>query len=143
MLLVETQNHVKDYKEAILITCDRMRRSGLIRNDYYHAILEQIEEYGAYFYLGNGICMPHARSKDGVIRSGICVLKLKTPVDFLGHPVQLFFTLAGQDEEAHYEQMRRIGQVCLEKQGVEKLLHTDDRQELCRILGEEAWEDES
>lgn len=135
MLYIETLKRVKDYEEAIYLSCERLCRHGLIEKRYYHAILNIIDEYGGYFYLGNGICMPHARMEEGVIHSGMCLVKLKKPVDFYGHSVRVFFTIAAKNDECHFEQMKKIAEVCMEKELLQQLMETDDEQELYKILG--------
>ena len=34
--------------------------------EYYRGIIDNIGEYGGYFYLGEGVCMPHAKPETGV-----------------------------------------------------------------------------
>lgn len=135
MLYIETLKSVKDYEEAIYLSCDNLCRHGVIERRYYNAILNLLNEYGGYFYLGNGICMPHARMEEGVIRSGMCMVKLKTPVDFYGHSVCIFFTIAAKNDNCHYNQMRKIAEICMRKESLELLMKTDDKQELYKMLG--------
>ena len=77
MICTRVIEEVKDYQSAIKMTCDILEEKGAVNYTYYQAILDNIEKYGGYFYLGKGICMPHAKTEDGAIKSGMCVLMVK------------------------------------------------------------------
>ena len=81
MICTRVIEEVKDYQSAIKMTCDILEEKGAVNHTYYQAILDNIEKYGGYFYLGKGICMPHARTEDGAIKSGMCVLMVKNIKD--------------------------------------------------------------
>ena len=40
--------------------------------------------------LGEGVCMPHAKPETGVLSTGLCIIKLNTPVDFEGKKCAYF-----------------------------------------------------
>lgn len=56
--------------------------------------------------------MPHARTEDGVLETGLCILKLNNSVDFKGNKVNLFFTLAARNKNDHFGLMKKIAAVC-------------------------------
>ena len=85
MICTRVIEEVKDYQSAIKMTCDILEEKGAVNHTYYQAILDNIEKYGGYFYLGKGICMPHARTEDGAIKSGMCVLMVKNKVRFFNN----------------------------------------------------------
>ena len=89
MICTRVIEEVKDYQSAIKMTCDILEEKGAVNHTYYQAILDNIEKYGGYFYLGKGICMPHARTEDGAIKSGMCVLMVKNKVRFFNNQVTI------------------------------------------------------
>ena len=91
---------VEDYREAIRAGCSVLEEQDCIRPSYFNAIMETIGKFGTYFYLGKGICLPHAEPKENVCGPGSCFVLLDTPADFLGHPTRAFIVLAAPDASA-------------------------------------------
>lgn len=135
MLYTKIMEKVKDYQEAIRITCEILYKNGDIETYYYDAILKNMDQYGGYFYLGEGICMPHASPIDGVRNSAACLLKLEVPVDFYGHDVSIFLTLASQNGEQHFELLRNVAHICSEKENLHRLMQSEDEEEIRRMFG--------
>lgn len=134
MIYIETLDKVSDYQEAIYLTCSVLQRNSVVSEHYYSAIMDNIKNYGGYFYLGEGVCMPHAQAKEEVICPGACVLKLQEPVDFFGKPVKLFFTLAADDTNQHAEYLKGVARACSSKEKIQTLLETENEMELRRLL---------
>ena len=136
MICTRVIGEVNDYQSAIKITCDMLEEKGAVNKNYYSAILNNIEKYGGYFYLGKGICMPHARTEDGAIRSGMCVLKVKKPVTFFEHKVEVFITIAAKGEAEHFKNLHRIAAFCSDSVKMKKIREIDDAKQLLELIGE-------
>ena len=134
MIYAEIMDDASEYTEAIRRSCEILEQHGIVTQQYYQGILDSISRYGGYFYLGEGVCMPHAKPEDGVSTSGLCIVKLNAPVDFEGKKVYIFFTLAARDESAHYSLMKRIAGVCSEKQSLKQMLGSRTREEMLEIM---------
>jgi transcriptional antiterminator/mannitol/fructose-specific phosphotransferase system IIA component (Ntr-type) len=70
---------------------DAVRTAGLVLVDggfcerrYVDAMIRHIETYGSYVVLQGGLAIPHATPQDGVIRPGISLIRLISPVKFPG-----------------------------------------------------------
>lgn len=136
MIYAEIMDGAALYTEAIQRSCDVLEQHGIVTKQYYQGILSSISQYGGYFYLGEGVCMPNAKPEDGVLASGLCIVKLNTPVDFEGKKVHIFFTLAARDESSHYTLMKQIAGVCSKKQSLRKMLGSRTREEMLKIMEE-------
>ena len=135
MVFVKLIEKVEDYKEAIRISCCILEENGIVGRSYYKAILNNIKEYGGYFYLGKGICMPHARAEAGALKAGICVLSLKHPVLFYGKEVWVFLTLSAGDEEEHLRNLQKIVQICRDDERVKEIKESKNDEELSALIG--------
>ncbi len=135
MVFAKAIGQVKDYEEAIRISCHILEKNGIIEKDYYEAILRNIKKYGGYFYLGKGICMPHARVEEGAVKAGICVLGLKSPVLFYGKEVYIFLTLSAGDEEEHIRNLQKIVQICGDDERVRGIKEAKNDEELLALIG--------
>ncbi|WP_195953993.1 PTS sugar transporter subunit IIA [Clostridium saudiense] len=133
-MFVKILDEVRDYTEAIRISCDTLEQEGIIEERYYDSIINKIDKYGPYFCIADGVCMPHARPEDGAIKEGLCVLKLNKPVDFLGKSITVFFTLSARDNESHVDMLRKIAEVCMNKEKFNKLIKINNERELMEVF---------
>ncbi len=133
-MIVKVKDRVKDYKEAIKISCDHLEEKGYIKKSYFDAIMNKIEEFGPYFCIAPKIAMPHARPEDGAIKTELCVLKLNEPVDFLGKEVRLFMTLSATDSTSHLELMQSVAGVCMDEDKLNKILNSNNEEEIMEVM---------
>ncbi|WP_305767349.1 PTS sugar transporter subunit IIA [Candidatus Epulonipiscium viviparus] len=131
-MLVKIIEQVNSYEEAIKITCDELIHNGNVTEDYYPAILQKVLEFGPYFCIADGIAMPHARPEDGVIKSEVCLLKLNTPVDFLGKQIALFLTLCAVDNSSHLNIMKQIASICMNQDTLNQILASKTVEDIIR-----------
>ena len=120
----------KDYLSAIKMTCDILEEQGVINKNYYDAILNNIKKYGGYFYIGKEICMPHARTEDGALKSGMCVLTVKNAVTFFQHKIKIFITIAVKDEEEHLKNLHKIVAFCSDEEKMKRVQEIDDERQI-------------
>ena len=111
-----------------------MENEGIIEERYYDSIIKKIDEYGPYFCIADGVCMPHARPEDGAIKEGLCILKLNNPVDFLGKQISMFFTLSASNNDSHLGMLRKIAEVCMDKNKFNKLMKINNEKELMEVF---------
>lgn len=133
-MTIKILDSVKNYEEAIKITCDLLEEKGIVESRYYDAILEKIEQFGAYFCIAENLCMPHARPEDGSIKEGVCILKLNNSIDFLGKEVKLFLTLSAKDNKSHLDIMKKITEVCVNKEKFNKILNAKTEEEIKEVF---------
>lgn len=133
-MIVKVKDRVKDYKEAIKISCDSLEEKGYIKKSYFDAIMNKIEEFGPYFCIAPKIAMPHARPEDGAIKTELCVLKLNEPVDFLGKEVRLFMTLSATDSTSHLKLMQSVAGVCMDENKLNKILNSNNEEEIMEVM---------
>lgn len=136
MICTRVIDEIQDYQSAIKMTCDMLEKQGVVDHKYYQAILDNIKKYGGYFYLGKGICMPHARTEDGAMKSGMCILMIKNPVDFLKNQVRVFITIAAKDETEHFNNLHKIAKFCNDEEKIKKLEKITNEKELLELIGE-------
>lgn len=133
-MIVKVKDKVKDYKEAIKISCDILEEKGFIKKSYFDAIMNKIEEFGPYFCIAPKIAMPHARPEDGAIKTELCILKLNEPVDFLGKEVSLFMTLSATDSTSHLKLMQSVAGVCMDENKLNKILNSNNEEEIMEVM---------
>lgn len=133
-MFIEIIDKVDNYEEAIKISCDILEKNGVVESRYYDAIKAKIQEYGSYFCIAEGICMPHARPEDGALKEDVCVLKLNNSVDFEGKLINVFFTLSAKDNESHIGLLRQIADVCMNKNKLNIIKNSKNKEEIMEVL---------
>ncbi|OPX48196.1 PTS sugar transporter subunit IIA [Clostridium thermobutyricum] len=133
-MLVKIIDKVEDYGEGIKISCNMLKEKGIIEEKYYNAIMSKIDEFGPYFCIADGVAMPHARPEDGSIETGVSVVKLNNPVDFLGKKISVFFTLSAKDNESHLGLLRQIAEVCMNKDKLNKIINSNNEKEIMEVF---------
>ncbi|ENZ03584.1 hypothetical protein HMPREF1092_00771 [Clostridium thermobutyricum] len=133
-MLVKIIDKVEDYGEGIKISCNMLKEEGIIEEKYYNAIMSKIDEFGPYFCIADGVAMPHARPEDGSIETGVSVVKLNNPVDFLGKQISVFFTLSAKDNESHLGLLRQIAEVCMNKDKLNKIINSNNEKEIMEVF---------
>ena len=136
---VRLQAEADSWQQAVKIGTDLLVDAGVVRPEYYEAILASVKRFGPYFLLAPGLAMPHARPEEGVLRNGFALVTLKTPVCFGDEdndPVDILVTLAACDARTHQEEgIRQVVQLfenpdnfkkireCRHPQQVRELIH--------------------
>lgn len=133
-MFIEIIDKVENYEEAIKITCDILEENNVVEGRYFDAIKAKIAEFGSYFCIAEGICMPHARPEDGALKEGLCVLKLNNPVDFQGKLVNVFFTLSAKDNESHLGLLKQIADVCMNKDKLNIIINSKNKEEILEVM---------
>lgn len=133
-MFIEIIDKVDNYEEAIKMSCDILEKNGVVESRYYDSIKAKIKEFGSYFCIGDGICMPHARPEDGALKEGLCVLKLNNSVDFDGKLINVFFTLSAKDSESHIGLIRKIAEVCMNKDKLNIIKNSKNKEEIMEVL---------
>jgi PTS system ascorbate-specific IIA component len=133
-MFIEIIDKVDNYEEAIKMSCDILEKNGVVESRYYDAIKSKIKEFGSYFCIADGICMPHARPEDGALKEGLCVLKLNNSVDFDGKLINVFFTLSANDSESHIGLLRKIADVCMDKDKLNIIKNSKSEKEIMEVF---------
>lgn len=133
-MIIEVIDKVNDYGEAIKISCDLLKEKNIVEDRYFDAIIDKIDEFGPYFCIAEGVAMPHARPEDGSIETGVSIVKLNEPVDFLGKKISVFFTLSAKDNESHLDLLRKIAEVCMNKCKLEKIINSKNKEEIMEVF---------
>lgn len=107
---------------------------------YYKGLIEREQEVTTGF--GDGIAIPHARIKE-VIKGALFVAKLREEVEWEAlddKPVQMALAIAMPEDDnanSHLKLLASLSRKLMHKEFVDKLLLSNDKNELYEILGGE------
>ena len=126
-----------DWHDAVRASIEPLIRDGAVRDTYAQSIFNAVKEYGPYICIAPDICLPHAINSGDVEKTAICFMKCNTPVVFdeeENHQSRLFFALAANNSEEHFENMQKL-MTMLEQDGiVEAMLEARTEEDFKRLI---------
>lgn len=117
---------VPDWQGAVRAAGDLLVEAGLCEPRYVEAMIRAVEQMGPYMVLAPGIALAHARPEDGVLKIGMSIVTLATPVNFgseANDPVQLVIAFGGVDKTTHIGMLQELAKF-LVVEGNQVLLKT-------------------
>lgn len=75
----------KSWEDAVRISGQLLYRTGMVRESYIEAMVDNIRENGDYVVIYPDLAIPHAEAWKGAVKEGISFVRLKQPVLFLDH----------------------------------------------------------
>jgi len=110
---IQAKQELADRTAVIQRAGELLAAAGAIEPGYASAMQRVMDELGPYCVIAPGIALLHARPEDGVLRSCLGLITLKTPVVF-GHstndPVDLAFALGALDKQSHIRALAQLAE---------------------------------
>lgn len=134
---IELSVEVANWEEAVRAAGAVMVRQSIVKPEYVDAMVETVHTLGAYIVIAPGLAMPHAKAGDRVLRSGISVITLKTPVRFgnrTNDPAHVVVALAGKDDGTHLDILQAISDIFEDETMVYKIANCNDKQAIADIF---------
>lgn len=132
---IEVIDEVSDWKEAIRIAAAPLKNHGFIKEEYINSMVKNIIDNGPYIIIMPGIAIPHSRPEDGVLKTGVSLLKLLKSVRFPeDKDVELIIVLAANDSDVHLELIAELADLLMEDEAVKKLFSAKSKGEVLDCL---------
>lgn len=111
---VQLDVEVNNFKEAIVVSTEPLKKDGIISQEYVEKILEIYDETGPYIVIIKNIALPHAPSENGAKEVALGFTRLSKPV-VSGHktndPVEFLFPLSAKDSQSHIELLSELAEL--------------------------------
>ncbi len=128
---------VKNWEEAVIEGGKLLLNNGSIEERYIQAMIDTVHEFGPYIVIEKGIALSHARPEEGVIRNGLALSVLKTPVCFGNEendPVKLVISLCATDSNSHVDVIADLASMIMSDDIMERVFTCSDKKELLEIV---------
>lgn len=128
-----------NWQQAVRAAGQILQESGCVSSEYVEAMVETVKALGPYIVVAPGLAMPHAKSTRGVIKSGISIVTLKTPLKFGNEdndPVYMLVGLAGANDDFHLDILKAIASVFEDENTVKELAACQTPSELATKFNE-------
>jgi len=126
-----------DWRAAVALAGAALARTGAAEASYADEMERMIDEHGPYVVIAPGLALAHARPGPEVLRDGLSVVTLETPVPF-GHPyndpVRVIIGLAA-GYATHLSVVAALANVFNDSDAVERLAAAASPGEVRDILG--------
>ncbi|PCN49257.1 PTS ascorbate transporter subunit IIA [Curtobacterium sp. 'Ferrero'] len=126
------------WREALRIAGGALVASGAATDPYTDAMIDMVEEHGPYIVISPGLAFAHARPGSSVLRDGLAIVTLASPVVF-GHPhndpVRVVLGLAVAEIGTHLESIGEIANVFNDPGVTARLADATTADEVRAVLG--------
>jgi PTS system ascorbate-specific IIA component len=128
---------VADWRAAVRMVGNALAAAKVARPGYATEMVRMIEEHGPYVVIAPGLALAHARPGPEVLKDGLAVVTLATPVAF-GHPhndpVRVVLGLAISASDRHLESVAALANVFNDTSAVDDLIAATTPADVLRIL---------
>lgn len=124
------------WRQAMYRVAVPLEQAGRLRKEYIEKAIRNVEQYGDYIVVSNGVALAHADKDAGVIKDCLGLLLLRNGVCFAedSERVHLLFCFATTGEDTHLDILKEIIQIGKQDGKVQKLCALNTRQEIYEEL---------
>ncbi|MGH4120792.1 PTS sugar transporter subunit IIA [Clostridium sp.] len=100
-----------EWEECVKKAGELLYENKYVEQKYVQAMIDVVKELGPYIVLAPGIAFAHARPSTDVIKTGISMITLKSPVKFGNKdndPVSIVFAIAAESNTSHIGLLQRL-----------------------------------
>lgn len=126
------------WRDAMRLAGGALVASGAATDEYTEAMVGMVEEHGPYIVISPGLAFAHARPGGAVLRDGLAVVTLASPVVF-GHPhndpVRVVLGLAVAGVGTHLESIGEIANLFNDQTVTGRIADATTADEVRTIMG--------
>lgn len=126
------------WRDAMRLAGGALVASGATTDEYTDAMVGMVEEHGPYIVISPGLAFAHARPGGAVLRDGLAVVTLASPVAF-GHPhndpVRVVLGLAVAGVGTHLESIGEIANLFNDETVTGRIADATTADEVRTIMG--------
>jgi len=126
-----------DWEDAVRKGGKLLVENGSVEPRFIDAMIQTVKEMGPYIVIVPGIALPHARPSDGVIKMGMSLIKLSTPVNFGNEesdPVSVVISLGAIDNHSHIKALSTLVNLFNDEERIEILKNANSLEEILPLL---------
>lgn len=130
----------KDWREAIRLAAEPLKRKGRIGQSYITKMIETVEKLGAYIAITEDIAMPHAAPGDDIYAFGITIATFLEPVTIIDRSgIKMFITIAIKDKENYRDIIMEIMELAEDERFIELMYQAESPEEIYQYIRYGSW----
>ena len=127
-----------DWRDAVRAAGAALTAAGIAQSSYADEMIRMIDEHGPYVVIAPGLALAHARPGPEVLKDGIAVVTLATPINF-GHPyndpVSVVLALAVDSPDAHVAMVAELANLFNDSTAITDLAAANTVDDVQRLFG--------
>lgn len=127
-------DRVDSWQQGLNLSTQILLDQNCITVEYIKAIYKSIKQYGPYILLTPELIMPHARPEQGVLQTGISLLKLNNSIEFFDNDIKVILSLASIDSVSHIEYIKQIVDIISDETKYKHLLDSNNIEEIYELF---------
>lgn len=133
---IKVMADARDWKEAIEKAGNLLLEDKKINRKYIDDMINAVINMGPYMVLTPGFALAHAEPCPDVLKNGISVITLKTPVNFgsSNDPVKVILCLACTDSFTHISVLKIIAEKLMMEGMIERIASCKTEEEVYSLL---------
>ena len=125
---------VESWENSIKIASKPLLEKGMIEKKYIDAMIKSINKMGFYVVLRESLAMPHARPEDGVIKTGLSLLKINKGIYYGTIKVQIVIILAASDSNSHINIIMQLSELLQNEDDIDNLIKSYTEKDILSVL---------
>ena len=132
---INFQDEVSSWQESIKVAAKPLLQKRYINEEYIEAMIDNVHDNGSYMVIVPGIAMPHAKSKENVMKTSMSFLKLEEPVLYPeGKEVDIHIVLAAKDDSEHLDLIANLSTILADEEIKNKFENAESEEELIKLI---------
>lgn len=134
---ITIQKSVKNWMDSIVVAADPLLKAGCITQNYVDAMINNVKTNGTYIVIMPNVALPHSRSEEGALKTGISILKLEQAVLYPDDKaVQLVISFSANDNNQHMELLSMLAGVLMDEAKLNFILSSNDLEKIKALFTE-------
>lgn len=130
---VKINKEANSWQDAIRMASQILIDKNSITEKYVDDMIEQVETFGPYIVLVEGVAMPHATNNNTVRKVDLSIMKLEKPVDLKGKMVDLFIVISTIDNKKHLKMISTLSEIISDEESL-NLLRTGNYEKIKYVI---------
>lgn len=128
---ITIQKRVNDWMDSIVVAAEPLLKAGCITQNYVESMIKNVKNNGTYIVIMPNVALPHSRSEEGALKTGISVLKLEEAVMYPDDKsVQLVISFSANDNNQHMELLSMLAGVLMDEAKLKFILSSNDLEKI-------------
>lgn len=128
---ITIQKRVNDWMDSIVVAAEPLLKAGCITQNYIESMINNVKNNGTYIVIMPNVALPHSRSEEGALKTGISVLKLEEAVMYPDDKsVQLVISFSANDNNQHMDLLSMLAGVLMDEAKLKFILSSNDLEKI-------------
>lgn len=123
------------WEEAVIKIGEILLHNGYVSKKYVDSLAENIKKYGSYVVISEGIALPHSKTDNAVLKTGMSLVTLKEPVIFPGDKkVSIILSFSSFDMNEHFTALSDLNELIFGHEFFENIMKARYPKDVIRYI---------